>query len=58
MIGNPPFVRYQAFAGAARAKGIAAALAQGVRLTALTSSWAPFVVHATSPSLLPTDDSR
>ncbi len=48
VIGNPPYVRYQAFAGAARAKGIAAALAQGVRLTALTSSWAPFVVHATS----------
>ena len=48
VVGNPPFVRYQAFAGTARAKGIAAALAQGVRLTALTSSWAPFVVHATS----------
>ena len=48
VIGNPPYVRYQAFAGAARAKGMAAALAQGVRLTGLTSSWAPFVVHATS----------
>ena len=48
VIGNPPYVRYQAFAGAARAKGMRAALAQGVRLTALTSSWAPFVVHATS----------
>lgn len=48
VIGNPPYVRYQAFAGAARAKGMKAALAQGVRLTALTSSWAPFVVHATS----------
>lgn len=48
VIGNPPYVRYQAFAGAARAKGLDAALAQGVRLTALTSSWAPFVVHAAS----------
>ena len=48
VIGNPPYVRYQAFAGAARAKGMRAALAQGVRLTALTSSWAPFVVHAAS----------
>lgn len=48
VIGNPPYVRYQAFAGTPRAKAMRAALAQGVRLTALTSSWAPFVVHATS----------
>ena len=48
VIGNPPYIRYQAFAGAARAKGIHAALAQGVRLSALSSSWAPFLVHATS----------
>jgi adenine-specific DNA-methyltransferase len=48
VIGNPPYVRYQAFAGAARTKGLEAALAQGVRLTGLASSWASFVVHATS----------
>ena len=48
VLGNPPYVRYQAFAGTARVKGMEAALAQGVRLTALTSSWAPFLVHATS----------
>ena len=48
VIGNPPYVRYQAFTGAARTKGLEAALAQGVRLTGLASSWAAFVVHATS----------
>lgn len=46
VIGNPPYVRYQQFAGAARAKGLEAALAEGVRLTGLASAWAPFVVHA------------
>ena len=48
VIGNPPYIRYQAFAGADRAKGLDAALTQGVRLSALSSSWAPFLVHATS----------
>lgn len=48
VIGNPPYVRYQAFTGTARIKGIEAALAQGIRLTALASSWAAFVVHAAS----------
>jgi len=33
VIGNPPYIRYQDFAGFARAKGLEAALAQGVRLT-------------------------
>jgi adenine-specific DNA methylase len=46
VIGNPPYVRYQDFAGSARAKGLEAALAQGVRLSLLANSWAPFVVHA------------
>ncbi|MFL5481252.1 MAG: Eco57I restriction-modification methylase domain-containing protein [Gemmatimonadaceae bacterium] len=46
VIGNPPYVRYQDFAGENRLKGLEAALTQGVRLTGLTSSWAPFVVHA------------
>ncbi len=46
VIGNPPFVRYQNFSGEARAKGLRAALAQGVRLTALASSWAAFTIHA------------
>jgi adenine-specific DNA-methyltransferase len=46
VIGNPPYVRYQNFAGAAREKGLRAALAQGVHLTGLASSWAAFTVHA------------
>ncbi|MDE2507478.1 MAG: SAM-dependent DNA methyltransferase, partial [Planctomycetota bacterium] len=45
VIGNPPYVRYQQFSGEARAKGLRAALAQGVRLTGLASSWAAFVIH-------------
>ncbi|HEV7486259.1 MAG TPA: N-6 DNA methylase [Thermoanaerobaculia bacterium] len=48
VVGNPPYIRYQSFHGAARSKGLEAALAQGVRLTALASSWAAFVIHATS----------
>ncbi len=46
VVGNPPYVRYQGFTGEARTAGLAAALAQGVRLSKLSSSWAPFVVHA------------
>lgn len=48
VIGNPPYVRYQNFEGEAREKALAAALAQGVRLNQLASSWAAFTVHATS----------
>ena len=48
VIGNPPFVRYQSFSGEARARGLEAALAQGVRLSGLASSWAAFVVKAAS----------
>lgn len=46
VIGNPPYVRYQSFSGEARAKALQMALAQGVRLTGLASSWAAFTVHA------------
>ncbi|MCB2086002.1 MAG: N-6 DNA methylase [Sphingomonadaceae bacterium] len=46
IVGNPPFVRYQQFSGAARTKSLEAALAQGVRLSGLASSWAGFVVKA------------
>jgi hypothetical protein len=47
-IGNPPYVRYQSFAGDARKRGREAALAAGVRVDGLASSWAPFTVHAAS----------
>lgn len=46
VVGNPPFVRYQNFSGTARVRGLEAALAQGVRLSGLASSWAAFVVKA------------
>ena len=46
VIGNPPYVRYQSFAGEARARAQRAALAAGVRLTGLSSSWAAFTIHA------------
>jgi hypothetical protein len=46
VIGNPPYVRYQSFAGAARTKGLEAALRHGVRLSGVTNAWAAFVVHA------------
>ncbi|MEV4266636.1 N-6 DNA methylase [Kribbella sp. NPDC049584] len=46
VVGNPPYIRYQGFHGEARATGLRAALAQGVRLTNLASSWASFVVHS------------
>lgn len=48
IVGNPPFVRYQQHSGASRARSLEAALAQGVRLNGLASSWAAFVVHASS----------
>ncbi len=47
LIGNPLYIRYQDFNdSAALARQVA--LRAGVRLTRLASSWAPFVVHATS----------
>lgn len=46
VIGNPPYIRYQDFTGDARAKAQQRALAQGVRISGLASSWAPFTVHA------------
>jgi adenine-specific DNA-methyltransferase len=46
VLGNPPFVRYQNFTGDARQKGMRAALAAGVNLNGLASSWAAFLVHA------------
>lgn len=48
VVGNPPYVRFQEFSGAARVASAAAALAQGVRLTGLASSWAAFTIHAAS----------
>jgi len=46
VVGNPPYVRYQDFAGEPRARSRTAALRAGVPLTGLASSWAAFTVHA------------
>jgi adenine-specific DNA-methyltransferase len=46
VVGNPPFVRYQEHTGSSRRRSVAAALAQGVRLSGLASSWAATLVHA------------
>lgn len=46
VLGNPPFVRYQSFAGSVRQRALQRAAEAGVRLSELSSSWAPFVVHA------------
>lgn len=46
VIGNPPFVRYQRFDKHSRALALESALRVGVRLTRLTSTWAPFLLHA------------
>jgi adenine-specific DNA-methyltransferase len=46
--GNPPFIRYQKFAGTDRAEALEVATAAGAKLSALTSSWAPFIIVAAS----------
>jgi adenine-specific DNA-methyltransferase len=48
VIGNPPFVRYQKHRGDNRKKSATAALAQGVRLSGLASSWAATLVHSSA----------
>jgi adenine-specific DNA methylase len=44
-IGNPPYIRYQSFSGEVRRDALARAAEGGVKLSGLTSSWAPFLVH-------------
>jgi adenine-specific DNA-methyltransferase len=46
--GNPPFIRYQRFAGDVRARALTLSARLGVTFTALTSSWAPFLVVTAS----------
>ena len=48
LVGNPPYVRYQLFREENRAAGLRAAARAGVILPQLTSSWAPYLIHATS----------
>jgi adenine-specific DNA methylase len=48
IVGNPPFIRYQKFTAASRERALSQAADHGVRLTQLSSSWAPFVIHSVS----------
>jgi len=48
IIGNPPYVRYQLFRDEGRKAGLRAALRAGVLLPELASSWAPYVIHAST----------
>ena len=42
--GNPPFIRYQRFSGTTRERALRLCAALGAPFSALTSSWAPFLV--------------
>jgi adenine-specific DNA-methyltransferase len=42
--GNPPFIRYQHFAGTIRERALEEAAKLGAKFNSLTSSWAPFLV--------------
>lgn len=46
VVGNPPFIRYQRFTGDVRARALARAAEQGLKLSELSSSWLPFLVHS------------
>lgn len=46
VIGNPPYIRYQEFAGLARRDALERAAHAGVHLNRLASSWAHFVAYA------------
>lgn len=48
LVGNPPYVRYQLFRDESREAGLRAALRAGVLLPQLSSSWAPYIVHAST----------
>lgn len=47
VVGNPPFVRYHRFNGKQRERALLRAAEADVNLSALTSAWVPFLVHAT-----------
>ncbi|HEV2099587.1 MAG TPA: N-6 DNA methylase [Stellaceae bacterium] len=48
VVGNPPFIRYQTFRGETRKTALELCATVGVAFSALTSSWAPFLVVASS----------
>jgi SAM-dependent methyltransferase len=46
VVGNPPFIRYQGFAGDMRTRALKLAKRIGADLSQLSSSWAPFIAGA------------
>ena len=48
VIGNPPYIRYQLFRHEEREKALKIALSAGVKLSELSASWVPFIIHAES----------
>ncbi len=48
VVGNPPFVRYQRFKGPQRENALSYCEEHGIHLSGLSSSWAPFVVGAST----------
>lgn len=46
IVGNPPFIRYQRFSGDTRKRALTRFREAGVRLSELSSSWAPFLIHS------------
>ncbi len=46
IVGNPPFIRYQRFRNEERDRALERAAECGVKLSQLSSSWAPFVIHS------------
>lgn len=46
--GNPPFIRYQRFTGETRGRALQLCSRLGADFSALTSSWAPFLVATAS----------
>lgn len=46
--GNPPFIRYQHFSGETRSRALELCTRLGATFSALTSSWAPFLVASAS----------
>ncbi len=47
-VGNPPFIRYQGFAGEVRDRALRLSSRIGANLPQLSSSWAPFIAVAAS----------
>lgn len=48
VVGNPPFIRFHRFTGEVRSRALSACAAAGIRVSELSSSWAPFLIHSVS----------